>query len=65
VPLQQLSAELNLLVLVRSSIPLHRVSVNLVEVVCEMIAEINTAARFLRWMPTYGQLFGSGSQFGE
>jgi hypothetical protein len=56
----RLMAGPNLLVPVRSSTPLHRVSVNLLEVVCEMIAEINIAARFLRWIPTCGQVFGSG-----
>jgi hypothetical protein len=50
---------------VRSSTPLHHVSVNLVEVVCEMIAEVNIAARFLRWMPTYGQLSARGASSGS
>lgn len=49
----------------RSSIPLHRIGLNLVERVCEIIAEIELAARFLRWIPTQGVIFGSGSRLGE
>ncbi len=50
-----LKAGPHLLVPVRSSIPLHLVGLNLVEIVCEIIADIEMAARFPRWIPTHGE----------
>lgn len=55
----------NLLVPVRSSIPLYRVGLYVVKTVCEIIAEIELAARFLRWISTHQEIFGLGSQGGS